>query len=442
MLDNFIRHIQEKNLLDPDAHYLLAASGGLDSTVLANLLKLSGFTFSMAHCNFELRGKESEEDETFVRKLAADLEVKIYVKKFETKVYAGDHGISIQMAARELRYQWFDELLNAEGFAGLIVAHHADDQVETIFLNLLRGTGIEGVYGMAERKGKIIRPLLAFRRKELENFAAEKGYVWKEDSSNSKIDYKRNFLRHRVLPQFAEFDSSAHSLLQFSFERVKETGKAFFHLFEEWLARNLLREGDFHYLKTATLANAPGRKALLFYWLKPSGFTYFQMDHILRSIEKNEPGKTFHSEEYSLNLDREYLILGRKKTESEEWWIGESAIEMETNEGLYDVLTLRQNFRPDPSSANAMLDKDSLRFPLKLRKWQLGDKFRPLGMKSFKKISDFLIDLKIPLILKNQIQVLCSENEIVWVVGYRIDDRFKLTSLTKTALYLKKSTRR
>ena len=440
MLDNFIRHIQEKKLLNPGPHYLLAASGGLDSTVLANLLKLSGFTFSMAHCNFDLRGEESKEDEAFLRKLATNLGVKVYVKKFETKAYANDNGISIQMAARELRYQWFDDLLNAEGFGAIIVAHHADDQVETIFLNLLRGTGIEGIYGMAEHKGKIVRPLLAFRRWELENFAAEKGYIWREDSSNNRIDYKRNFLRHRVLPQLIEFDKAAHSLLQFSFERIKDTGKAFFYLFEEWLGRHLLREGDFSYLKTATLANAPGRKALLFYWLKPSGFTYFQMEDILQSIEKNEPGKTFHSEEYTLNLDREYLILGRKRPEYADLLIEESAIEMDTNEGLYDMMTLWQNFKPDPSSSNAMLDKDSLRFPLKLRKWQVGDKFRPLGMKSFKKISDFLIDLKVPLILKNQVQVLCSGNEIVWVVGYRIDDRFKLTSLTKTALYFKKAT--
>ena len=440
MLADFIRHIQEKNLLNLDQHYLLATSGGLDSTVLANLLKLSGFTFSMVHCNFDLRGEESEGDEVFIRNLAAALGAKIYVKKFETKAYAKDNGVSIQMAARELRYQWFGELLNAEGFAGLIVAHHADDQLETIFLNLLRGTGIEGVYGMAERKGKIIRPLLAFRRRELENFAAEKGYVWREDSSNNKIDYKRNFLRHRVFPQLVEFDKAAHSLLQFSFERIKDTGKAFFYLYEEWLARHLLREGDFSYLKTVTVANAPGRKALLFYWLKPSGFTYFQMDDILQSIEIKEPGKTFHSEEYTLNLDREYLILGRRRLEHVELLIEDSAIEMETSKGLYDIIALQQNFKPDPSSSNAMLDKDSLRFPLKLRKWQIGDKFRPLGMKNFKKISDFLIDLKVPLILKNQVEVLCSENEIVWVVGYRIDDRFKLTSLTKTALYLKKRT--
>ena len=441
MLDNFIRHIQEKKLLNPGPHYLLAASGGLDSTVLANLLKLSGFTFSMAHCNFDLRGEESEEDEAFIRKLATKLEVKVYVKKFETKIYAKDNGVSIQMAARELRYQWFDELLDAEGFSALIVAHHADDQVETIFLNLLRGTGIEGIYGMAERKGKTIRPLLAFRRRELENFAAANGYSWREDSSNNRTDYKRNFLRHRVLPQFVEFDKAAHSLLQFSFERLKDTGKAFFYLLDEWLAGHLLREDDFSYLKTATLANAPGRRALLFYWLKPRGFTYFQMEGILQSIEKNEPGKTFHSEEYTLNLDREHLILGKKRPEHPERLIEESAIEMETNNGLYELITLRQNFNPNRSSSNAMLDKDSLSFPLKLRKWQAGDRFRPLGMKNFKKISDFLIDLKVPLILKNEVQVLCSQSEIVWVVGYRIDDRFKLTPLTKTALFLKQRSR-
>lgn len=209
MLDRFIRYIREKKLLDVNQPYLLAISGGLDSTVLAHLLHASGFVFSMAHCNFGLRGEESEEDEVFVRELARQLGLIVHVKRFDTLSFKNARGISTQMAARELRYQWFGELMDQEGFSGLLLAHHADDQLETVFLNMLRGTGIEGFYGMPDSRGYMIRPLLPFYRRELQEFALKKNYSWREDSSNDSIDYKRNFLRHEVMPSLDEFDPAA-----------------------------------------------------------------------------------------------------------------------------------------------------------------------------------------------------------------------------------------
>jgi len=438
MLEQFIVHIREKNLLDLKYQYLLAVSGGLDSTVLAHLLHLSGISFSMAHCNFGLRGDESDGDETFIREMAGRLGVKVYVKKFETKPYSKAMGISTQMAARDLRYQWFEELLDQENFKGIVVAHHADDQVETVLLNLLRGTGIEGMFGMSDTRDKIIRPLLPFRRTELEAYALHEGYEWREDRTNQTIDYKRNFLRHQVLPQLQGFDPSALSLLTYSIDRIKDSGRAFFYLYEEWLGKNVQKEERLQYLKIDSIRNSPGKKSLLFYWLRTFGFNYFQTEDIIKSLEREEAGKTFHSKEYSLNLDREYLILGYKEAEFHEAWLEESSIELSTGTSVYDMLFLNKDFTTDRSSVNAMLDREMLDFPLKVRKWEVGDRFKPLGMKNFKKISDFLIDLKMPLIHKRDIKVLCSGDDIVWVIGLRIDDRFKISPFTRSALYFKK----
>lgn len=439
MLEGFIRHIREKNILDVERQYLLAASGGLDSTVLAHLLCQAGVTFSIAHCNFGLRGQESNGDEQFVSALAEQLGMKLHLKFFDTKAYAAEKSLSTQMAARELRYQWFDELLEQYGYAGLIVAHHADDQIETVLLNLLRGTGIEGVYGMSESRGNIIRPLLPFTREDIAAFASSEGITWREDSSNATIDYKRNFLRHQVIPQLRDFGPAALQLLQYSFDRIKDTGKAFFYLYDSWLEKNIQREGEFQSLELATLAKAPGRKSLLFYWLRSYGFSYFQMEDVLVAMHNRLSGKIFLSPEFTLNMDRDHLILGPRQVDFEEIWIDKFAIGFTAGNDSYDVLLMLPPFNPPHSSAEAMLDRDKLVFPLKLRKWEQGDRFRPLGMKHFKKVSDLLVDMKVPLIHKNNIKVLCSGEDIVWVLGLRIDDRYKLTAATQSALYFKKS---
>jgi tRNA(Ile)-lysidine synthase len=438
MLEGFIRHIREKNILDVKAHYLLAISGGLDSVVLAHLLYRSGIPFSMAHCNFGLRGEESDGDERFVQQLAGRLGTEVFMKRFDTKAYGAEKGISTQMAARHLRYEWFNQLLVEQDLSGIVVAHHADDQLETVMLNLLRGTGIEGIYGMSESRERILRPLLPFNRTDIAAFAAAEGIDWREDSSNSSIDYKRNFIRHRVMPRLAESDPSALSLLQNSFDRIKDNGKAFFYLYDCWLEQNIKKEGEFQYLDVGVLENVPGKKTLLFYWLRAYGFNYSQMNDILSALDKKESGKIFHSEEHSLNLDRIHLIMGSYQEEFEEGWIEASSIEMQIGSDAYDILVVDQPETPPRSSSEAMLDKGKLSFPLKIRSWEQGDRFRPLGMKNFKKVSDVLIDMKLPLIHKRSVKVLCSGEDIVWVIGVRIDDRYKISPATQSALYFKK----
>ncbi|MEX0883905.1 MAG: tRNA lysidine(34) synthetase TilS, partial [Cyclobacteriaceae bacterium] len=240
MLEGFINHVRENKILDFQSYYLLGISGGIDSVVLAHLLKKGGFNFGLAHCNFQLRGEESNADENFINRLGLELKVPVFVKKFDTINYMETQGISLQMAARNLRYLWFKELYEEESLDGILVAHHADDQLETILLNLLRGTGLEGLFGMATTRDYIIRPLLPYTRVEIEAYLKTEKLEWREDSSNQKDDYKRNFLRNRVIPELNAFDPKASDLLRFSFERIKNTGKAFFHLFKKWRYDNII----------------------------------------------------------------------------------------------------------------------------------------------------------------------------------------------------------
>ena len=438
MLGQFISHIRGKNLLDTQKVYLLAISGGVDSVCLAHLLKKAGVSFIMAHCNFGLRGKESDGDELFVKALADKLGAEVLVKHFDTKGYAASLGISTQMAARDLRYAWFEQELKEKGYAGIIVAHHLDDQLETILLNLLRGTGIEGIYGMAEVRDHVIRPLLPFGREELLEYAAKEKFDWREDSSNKESDYKRNFLRNEVMPLLRTFDNQVDVKLHQSFDRLKDTGKAFFYLYEEWKQEHISKDGDIYYLDKEEVCHLPGRKSFLYYWLRDFGFNPVQIEDMLEVMESGEAGRRFESNEYMVNIDRSYVYLGKGERVFTEVELSKTDFELDCGDGVYDVLILKEGDELDRSPQNAMLDRGMLKFPLRLRYWREGDKFRPLGMKKFKKISDFLIDLKVPLIAKKEVKVLCdADGEVVWVQGYRIDDRFKVSPATREIMYLK-----
>ncbi|QDH79321.1 tRNA lysidine(34) synthetase TilS [Echinicola soli] len=438
MLDQFISHIRTKNILDTSKPYLLATSGGVDSVALAWLLKKAGIGFRIAHCNFGLRGEESDGDEKFVRELAEKLGAAISVQRFDTQHHASTNGISTQMAARDLRYAWFEALKQQYKLCGIIVAHHADDQLETILLNLMRGTGIEGVYGMAEIREHVIRPLLPFTRQQLEAFMVSEQLSWREDSSNSQSNYKRNFLRNEVLPLMKSHDDHVEEKLHMSFDRLKDTGKAFFYLFDQWKRQTIKREGQVLFLEKASLETVPGKSSLLYYWLRDYGFNPSQIEDMLTVLWSDEVGQRFESGNFMVNIDRDHLLLGEKLAPFAEFDLAKTDLELSFEGKVYDILVMEGDVAVDVKKVNAMLDRNSLVFPLKLRKWKEGDRFRPLGMKKFKKISDFLIDLKVPVIIKNNVKVLCdASGEVVWVVGYRVDDRFKLTSATNEVMYFK-----
>lgn len=437
MINHFIEHIREKKILDESSKYLLALSGGIDSVALGYLLLETGIDFEIAHVNYGLRAEESDGDEKFVSELAISWGRKIHIKKVSSSDFQSKDG-SVQMIARKIRYYWFEELLVRQNLNGLIVAHNFDDQVETVLLNLLRGTGIEGIYGMSEKKGNIIRPLLPFSRTQIRSFMESKKLSWREDSSNEKTDYKRNYLRNEIVPLLNEKFPEAGSRLDQSFRRIKDTGKLFFSFFADWKEKNIRIENDYQYLNVNDFIHLPGKHSLIYYWLRDFGFSFSDVEDIIGALDDRKPGKIFFSEKFMLNIDRDVLILGISDLGWEPVLIHKEDIQMAYKHGIYDILHVKEEFSLDRNPENAMLDLDKLSFPLILRRWEEGDKIVPLGMKNEKKISDLLIDLKVPLIQKKKTAVLLSEKEVIWIVGVRVSERFKCEAHTRNVFYLKK----
>jgi tRNA(Ile)-lysidine synthase len=437
MLDQLLKFIQKKDLFHPSDAILLAISGGIDSVVMAHLFAQTSFNFAIAHCNFGLRGAASDEDEAFVRNLAANYEVPFYTERFETEKFAGTEKISIQMAARELRYAWFGQLLKTEGYSYLAVAHHLDDVLETIVLNLVKGTGIAGLRGIRAKNDKIIRPLLFSGKEQIRAYAEENQLPWTEDSSNSSEKYQRNLLRHQVVPVLQQINPNLLKAVESTAERV-EAVEAIFYAQVSRIQQEacFICERDF-YVEVEKLLKNPGLPVILDKLLEPYGFNFIQADTIAQKIAAGIVpeiiGKTFYSHTHRLDIDREHLIvspLHRKPFGNLEIHADTESIEAS---GFF--LTFKRKeanaFELKADKSSAALDFDRLTFPLTLRKWEPGDWFMPLGMPHKKKLSDFMIDRKIPLNLKDKVYVLTSGDDIVWVVGHRIDERFKVISDTK-----------
>lgn len=438
MREAFISHIQSRQLLLPQQRYLLACSGGMDSMALANLLHMAGLTFEIAHVNFKLRNEESDGDQSFVENWAQKHQIPFHLKIADTKQLSSSQGISIQMAAREIRYAFFEDIRAKFNLDGILLAHHEDDQLETIFLNLLRGTGIEGIYGMSERKGWLIRPLLPFSRAELTDFMSSAGFEWREDSSNEKSDYKRNNLRHNGLPAIIGLEADARKNLLTSFERLKDTGRAFSGLFEFWKAKSIVEKDGIQHLKYVDIAHLPGGASLLYFWLRSFGFNSDQAQQIWDSLADIKPGSVFIGKDFQLWMDRTEMLLCPKSTPFESVIIKGDDTEVHLPEGIYDLSRSAAPQGIDLQLQNALLDADRLEFPLEIRLWKEGDRFVPLGMQSEKKISDFLIDLKIPAPKKQEVKVLISGNRIAWVIGMRIADWAKITPATRHTIHFKK----
>jgi tRNA(Ile)-lysidine synthase len=438
MYDAFISHIQQSPLFEPNKRYLLACSGGLDSMALAHILYAAGIQVELAHVNFGLRGTESDEDEEFVRNWAQDRSLPIHIHRATTVEWADKKGISIQMAAREIRYQFFEETRNQHHLEGIILAHHQDDQLETIFLNLVRGTGIEGLYGMSERRGWLIRPLLPFSRVQLESYMEEVKQTWREDRSNASSDYKRNKLRHSGLPALYNLEPDTRQNLLQSFERLKDTGKAFSGLFELWKTEHVREQHGISFLAYKSLSNMPGVASLLYFWLKPYGFNSDQALSLSKSLEDIKPGKLLRSATYELSLDRDDLLLYPIPLAFPALELPVGTPSFELPEGGYHLTWGPPQKEIDRNPANAVFDLDQLEFPLQIRSWQEGDRFNPLGMQYEKKISDFLIDNKVPFALKKEVKVLVSGNKIAWVVGMRIADWAKVGPATQKCLHIQK----
>ncbi len=438
MLDKFNKYNTENDLFRPEDKLLVTVSGGVDSIVLCHLLKKYNANFAIAHCNFGLRAEESDKDECFVEELAEELEVNIHIKKFDTKEYLNNAGISIQMAARELRYQWFSELAKQKGYKYILTAHHQNDLLETVLLNLIRGTGIAGLHGIKPKSGNIIRPLLFATKEHVLKYAEENNLDWREDSSNESAKYQRNLLRLEVIPILKKINPNLEQTLHQSVEKIS-AAEAIFNQYIEGCRIDFLTKRE-HYvsLEFEFLKEEIEPHLILFELLRPYGFNYSQSEDILRNLD-NDAGKKYISSTHILVKDRTELIITEKsetniflhiQIESNAHQIyfpwNDSTIKIQTTKG----------FEKTNDFSVAYLNYEKLKFPITARLWKEGDSFHPLGMKGKKKVSDFLNDLKIPLNLKENVSVILSGEDIVWVVGYRIDERYKAEFNQKTFQFI------
>ena len=434
MLEQLQAYINRYNLIAEGDKLILALSGGIDSMVLAGLLLKSKVEFVAAHCNFHLRGEESDGDEKFVRDYAERNGIQCFVKHFETEKYAADNGISIEMAARDLRYDWFEQLRQQLGYDKIAVAHHADDQAETFFINLLRGAGLNGLKGMKPQNGVIIRPLLWVSREQIRKYAVENQILWREDHTNAESVYLRNKIRNQLLPAFDELQPEARQGLYKSLEHLSAENELYRELLQEKLGQVIEYNGDIQRIPHSAFLIQHSSFQLLFEWLRQYGFNTDQCHFIYDAIGTGV-GNQYCSATHRLVIGRDELQLFEIKEDTNE----EIQIEIGEEEILLPVhlcfakLEKTPDFVIDKSPNVAQLDFNKLKFPLTLRRWRHGDRFHPLGMKGSKLLSDFFVDQKFTEWQKRNVWLLISANgDILWVLGHRIDDRFKVTESTKT----------
>lgn len=432
MLEQFLNHIGQNDLCDKSDAILLAVSGGVDSMAMLYMFQEAGYRIGVAHCNFQLRGKESDADEDFVRQVCKELDVPFFSRRFETEAYAWENTLSIQMAARELRYAWFEELLIKHTYRCLATGHHFDDSMETILLNLTRGAATDGLAGIPLKNGNVIRPLLFATKKQIEKYAIAKGLVWREDQSNLTDDYQRNFIRHQVVPKLKELNPSLELTWQSGIEKIHGDLALLHQAFEEWKNQFISESAERITIQKNAFVSFPKGGSLLWRYIKNFGFNFEQSKEIVASLF-GQPGKRFISSSHLLVVDRELLIITVLQHDWHEVVINERESQFQL--GPWQLSQELAAKLPDIVNENeAFVDRSTLGFPLTWRKWKAGDVFFPLGMEHKKKLSDFFIDKKVSMADKELVTILESEGKIVWVAGHRVDDRFKVTPKTTSIL--------
>ena len=417
-----------------DGHFVLAVSGGADSVVLAHLLKGAGINFEIAHCNFQLRGAESDRDEAFVKNLAVTLDVPFSCKHFDTNSYAAENKISIQEAARDLRYAWFATFNTI-----VITAHHANDNIETVFMHFCRGTGIAGLTGIEPYKVKerLLRPLLVFHKQEIIDYAIEVGIAFVVDSSNASDKYTRNFFRHQLLPAVQEVYPQAEQNILHTIKHLREVTEVYKVAMQKIVSKLQFINGHEIHIPVLMWQKAKPLETITFEILYPYGFTAAQVPEAIKMLSAHN-GAVLLSSTHRLIKNRNWMILAPLETAT-----NTSVVVVEQNDVSvhYQGGTLKLQTSvpqvPEASDNNiCMLDAGALQFPLIIRPAATGDYFYPLGMQKKKKLSKFFIDLKLSKTAKEKVWVLVSNNRITWVIGYRIDNRFKLTPTSTAALKL------
>ncbi len=429
MKNRFLENIKKNHLFSTKDKLLVAISGGADSVALAILLNECNFPIVFAHCNFNLREDESDADEDFVRKLAKELEVECFVESFETEKFAKENKISIQMAARELRYSWLEKIRTKTNSKYIAVAHHKDDDIETYFINLIRGSGIRGFLGMKEKKNKIIRPILNLGRDEIESYLMFKNQEFRTDSSNTDTKYLRNNIRKHIIPIIKDVNPSFSNTFSNELEYMNDVFKVFQNVINIEMKNIILSITGDIILDKNNLLKSDNKKILLREIIFPFGFT--QIDQILNSCN-DISGKLFYSKSHKLLVDRDKIIISEiKNTEEISLEISENSQEITSPINLRLAISEDLNYHKNEGKAN--FDFDRIKFPIQIRRWEVGDYFHPIGMKGKKKLSDFFIDQKLSRFEKDKCFIMCSDDKIMWIIGHRMDDRFKITNKTKKA---------
>lgn len=436
IVEGFENFVESNKLFDSSCRILLGVSGGRDSMLMSWLFLKAKCNFSIAHCNFHLRGEESDLDQQLVEAFAKENDIPVFVEHFDTESYAAANGISIQMAARELRYSWFLSLAKEEGFDRVAIAQHHNDQIETVFVNLIRGTGLKGMHGILPKKGKIIRPLLFLNAEQVIEAIGNYGILYRDDKSNFSNKYLRNKLRLDILPLFKEVEPNFEEIMRNNIARFQEEESLFEQLVEERRKALFDQQAQGYAISFAKFKEVKDNVPLLFQVFRPYNFIKSVVEDIASSFPQAS-GARFLSATHELLVDREVFILRRIPQ-------GEvvSHVVIQEPQGVYswqggELKVELAKPEIDPSAHVAMLDLSKIQFPITLRSWQEGDYFVPLGMRGRKKISDFLINIKLSLFEKQKVGVLVNGNgEILWVVGFRIDNRYKLQGNTEKVLKL------
>ncbi len=438
MIEQFKAYIAAERLFDPAAPLLLAVSGGLDSAVLLHLCVQAGLRAEVAHCNFQLRGEESVRDEQFVRELAAASGLPFHLQRFDTAAYAAERKLSTQAAARELRYAWLEEVRAGQGLAFIATAHHMQDNVETFWMNISKGTGMTGMHGILPLQGKIVRPLLFATRAEIAAYAGANGLRHVEDSSNATEKYTRNYFRHQVLPKLEAAYPEVVKNTGATIQRMREAEVLYRQAVEAQRKKLVEQKGAEYFIPILKLQQAEPLATMLYELLKPFGFSAPQAAQV-QQLLNSEPGKWVASPTHRLVRDRNWFIITPLEAAASAYFIieeGQERVLLPDGGEITIEVTAADGTPLPPSPDFASLDMGKLQFPLLLRKWKQGDYFYPLGMQKKKKLSRFFIDQKLSLPEKEKVWVLESAQRIVWVAGLRIDDRFRVTPGSKAVYRL------
>ncbi|WP_353777504.1 tRNA lysidine(34) synthetase TilS [Winogradskyella sp. 3972H.M.0a.05] len=424
IIDNELSFLKEKKLL-------IAISGGVDSVVLTYLSHEVGLNVALAHCNFKLREEESDLDEAFVEELAKTLQLEIFTQSFDTKAYAKKNKLSIQMAARELRYNWFQDLAEQLDYDYILTAHHADDNLETFLINFLRGTGLNGLTGIPKIQGKYVRPLLEFSRKEIEQYAKANAIQWREDSSNSSRKYLRNKLRHDLVPILKEINPELLETFKKTLSNLKDISSITedrLNAFKDTaVAYSNENETAYH---ISEFKNVNNPQAYLFEIFKKYGFS--EWNDVLHLLEA-QSGKQVVSETHRLIKHREFLLLAERESDNNfSVLVNAESVKIDTPSGI--LFFDEADAVKDHSETLVYVDKSKLQYPLEIRHWREGNWFYPFGMTGKKKLSKYFKDEKLSLLDKEKQLVLCSGDDIVWVIGRRLDNRYGVTTNTSVIL--------